>query len=263
MFRRRMRPDRGFSNLVLLLGVASFIAWLGSRDRPARDRDDRDTDEIESIANALKPHDTAGAPREGIAAILMIDASGSMAESVETKAGPRPKIDVAREAALVLVRRFDEYARSHPDEQVVVGVMQFTARQRSNDRARLTLSAPDPDRARLHLQRIVTGGGTPFGDAIVAGKHGLDLSGMSRRHLIVVTDGENTDGYEPEDVLKALSGRPESERPSVYFVAFDIAASRFDAVRDAGGLVLAAANGDELDSTLNSLLSGKILVEGP
>jgi Mg-chelatase subunit ChlD len=258
-----MRPDRGFSNLVLLLGVASFIAWLGSRDRPDRDRTDRDTDEIESIDKALRPHDSAGTPREGIAALLLIDASGSMAESIRTDAGNRPKIDVARDAALVLVRRFDQYARAHPDEQVVVGVMEFSEREPSNARVLLTLNPPDPDRALLHLRRIETGGGTPIGDAIVAAKHGLDYSGMSRRHLIVVTDGENTDGYEPEDVLKALSRRPESERPSVYFVAFDIAASRFDAVRDAGGLVLAAANGEELDSTLNSLLSGKILVEGP
>lgn len=261
--RRSFLHDRGFSNLVLLLGVASFIAWLGSRDRPAGDRDDRDADDVESIANALKPHDTAAAPRDGIAALLLIDASGSMAESIRTQAGSRPKIEVARDAALVLVRRFDEYAKAHPDESVVVGVMEFSEREPSNVRALLPLVAPDPERARLHLQRIETGGGTPIGDAIVAGKHGLDLSGMSRRHLIVVTDGENTDGYEPEDVLKALTRRPESERPSVYFVAFDIAASRFDAVRDAGGLVLSAANGDELDSTLNSLLSGKILVEGP
>ena len=262
-FRRSSRPDRGFSNLLLLLALASFIAWLGSRDGPDRDRNERKTDEVESIAGALKPHDTAGQPREGIAALLLIDASGSMAESVRTQTGPRPKIEVARDAALVLVRRFDEYAKTHPDEQVVIGVMEFSEREPSNVRALLPLAAPDPERARLHLQRIETGGGTPIGDAIVAAKHGLDLSGMSRRHLIVVTDGENTDGYEPEDVLKALSRRPESERPSVYFVAFDIAASRFDAVRDAGGLVLAAANGEELDSTLNSLLSGKILVEGP
>ena len=261
--RRFFLHDRSFSNLVLLLGVASFIAWLGTRDRPARDRDDRDTNDIESIANALKPHDTSAAPRDGIAALLLIDASGSMAESIRTQSGARPKIEVAREAALVLVRRFDEYAKAHPDEPVVVGVMEFSEREPSNVRALLPLVAPDLERARLHLQRIETGGGTPIGDAIVAAKHGLDLSGMSRRHLIVVTDGENTDGYEPEDVLKALTRRPESERPSVYFVAFDIAASRFDAVRDAGGLVLAAANGEELDSTLNSLLSGKILVEGP
>lgn len=261
-FRRSYRPDRGFSNLLLLLAVASFIAWLGSRDRSA-DQNERDADDIESIARALQPHDTAGTPREGIAAMLLIDASGSMAETIRTQSGPRPKIEVARDAALVLVRRFDEYAKAHPDEPVVVGVMEFSEREPSNVRALLPLVAPDPDRARLHLQRIETGGGTPIGDAIVAAKHGLDLSGMSRRHLLVVTDGENTDGYEPEDVLRALARRPETERPSVYFVAFDIAASKFDAVRDAGGLVLAAANGDELDSTLNSLLSGKILVEGP
>ena len=36
-----------------------------------------------------------------------------------------------------------------------------------------------------------------------------------------------------------------------------------DAVREAGGLVLAAANAQELNATLNSLLTGKILVEGP
>lgn len=262
-FRRRLRPDRGFSNLVLLIGVASFIAWLGSRDRPAGDRNDRDRDDIESIANSLAPRDTPAAPREGIAAVLLIDASGSMAESIRTQAGPRPKIDVAREAALVLVRRFDEYAKAHADEPVVVGVMEFSERDPSNVRQVLPLAAPDPESARTRLQRIQTGGGTPIGDAIVAAKHGLDQSGMSRRHLLVVTDGENTDGYEPDDVLKAIARRPESERPSVYFVAFDIAASRFDGVRDAGGLVLAAANGEELDSTLNSLLSGKILVEGP
>jgi len=262
-FRRSFRRDRGFSNLVLLLAAASFITWLGSRDRPGRDRSDTDSGDIESIASELQPHDTAGAPRDGVAAVLMIDASGSMANSIQEPGGPRPKIDIAREAALVLVRRFDEYARAHPDDPVLIGIMEFTARRKSNEWGLLTLAPPDPERAERTLQRVETGGGTPIGEAIVAGKHALDLSGMSRRHLIVVTDGENTDGYEPEDVLRALARRPEAERPSVYFVAFDIAASRFDAVRDSGGLVLGAANGQELDATLNSLLAGKILVEGP
>jgi hypothetical protein len=58
-----------------------------------------------------------------------------------------------------------------------------------------------------------------------------------------------------------LTRRPESERPSVYFVAFDIAAARFEAVKNAGGLVLAAANAQELTDTLDFLLTGKILVE--
>jgi Mg-chelatase subunit ChlD len=106
-------------------------------------------------------------------------------------------------------------------------------------------------------------GGTPIGDAMVAAKRALDSSGLTRRHLLVVTDGENTDGYKPADVMAALARRPEQERPSIYFVAFDIEASRFSAVRDGGGLVLAAGNATELDTTLNSLLTGKILVEGP
>jgi hypothetical protein len=64
-------------------------------------------------------------------------------------------------------------------------------------------------------------------------------------------------------VMTALGKRPEAERPSVYFVAFDIAASRFDGVREGGGLVLEAANATELTRTLDFLLNGKILVEGP
>ena len=44
-------------------------------------------------------------------------------------------------------------------------------------------------------------GGTPIGDAMIAGKRALDRTGLSRRHLLVVTDGENTDGAKPVDVM--------------------------------------------------------------
>ena len=55
--------------------------------------------------------------------------------------------------------------------------------------------------------------------------------------------------------------RPGAERPSLYFVAFDIDATRFNGVRNAGGLVLEAANARALNDTLDSLLRGKILIE--
>jgi hypothetical protein len=58
-----------------------------------------------------------------------------------------------------------------------------------------------------------------------------------------------------------MGRRPEAERPSIYFVAFDIDEDRFSGVRDAGGLVLAAADARELNETLDSLLRGKILIE--
>ena len=77
----------------------------------------------------------------------------------------------------------------------------------------------------------------------------------------IVTDGENTDGIRPERVAEGIGRRPESERPSIYFVAFDVEASRFARVRDAGGLILPAANARELNDTLDALLRGKILLE--
>jgi Mg-chelatase subunit ChlD len=85
-------------------------------------------------------------------------------------------------------------------------------------------------------------GGTPIGNAMIAAKRELDATGLTRRHLLVVTDGENTEGVAPDLVAAAIGRRPEAERPSIYFVAFDIEAAKFSGVRNAGGLVLAAAN---------------------
>ncbi len=116
-------------------------------------------------------------------------------------------------------------------------------------------------RAASAVASIMADGGTPIGSARINAKRELDATGLSRRHLLVVTDGENTDGFEPEDVTAAIGRRPEAERPSIYFVAFDIEASKFSGVKDAGCLVLAAANAKELNDTLDALLSGKILVE--
>jgi hypothetical protein len=111
------------------------------------------------------------------------------------------------------------------------------------------------------LSNVVAEGGTPIGAAMIAAKHELDATGLSRRHLLVVTDGENTDGVAPDEVTAAIGRRPESERPSIYLVAFDIDARQFNSVRDAGALLLAAGNAKELSATLDGLLRGKILVE--
>ncbi len=186
-----------------------------------------------------------------------------MADSIRDAGGRRTKIEIARAAALALIQQFDTYGKAHPEEPVLVGLMEFSGRTRSSAREVIPLSPADPVHAERALAEMQPGGGTPIGDAMIAGKHALDLSGLTRRHLLVVTDGENTDGAKPADVMKALAKRPEAERPSVYFVAFDVEASRFAGVRDAGSLVLPAADAQELNRTLDSLLSGKILVEGP
>lgn len=205
----------------------------------------------------------APAPREGLAAAILIDVSGSMLDKVEGPDGRQMrKIDIARRAANDLVTHFSRYAKDHPEEPVLLGIYEFSERRRQPDcRPIVPMAAPDPDRAATAIASMEAEGGTPIGSAMIAGKRALDATGVARRHLLVVTDGANTAGFEPEHVAVAINRRPEVERPSLYFVAFDVEEARFQGVREAGGLLLPAANARDLNVTLDSLLRGKILVE--
>ena len=210
----------------------------------------------------LQP-ESAVQPREGLAAAIVIDVSGSMRDRVSGTDGRRePKIETARRAATDLVDQFARYAEEHPGEPVLLGLYEFSDRNDAPPcRPIVPIGPPDRTRAGSAIATLRADGGTPIGEAMIVAKRELDKTGLTRRHLLVVTDGENTSGAAPERVASAIGRRPESERPSLYFVAFDVAASRFNSVRDAGGLVLGAANARELNDTLDTLLRGKILIE--
>jgi Ca-activated chloride channel family protein len=230
------------------------------------DRDDRTANRADRtdarIQAALEPAGTV-APREGLAAAIVIDVSGSMADSVAGLNGrSEPKIAIARRAARDLVEQFARYAEEHKDEPVLLGVYEFSRRRGEPDcRPIIPMGPPDRARAEDAIHALSPDGGTPIGQAMITAKRELDDTGLTRRHLLLVTDGENTDGFAPDRVAQGIANRPEAERPSIYFVAFDVDANRFARVRDAGGLVLPAANARELNDTLDSLLRGKILLE--
>jgi hypothetical protein len=254
----------------IVFALAAVVVWVvfiaqfapSPAERAAADAEagrSRSERRIERIADDLTPSEVLPATKDGIAALVLMDVSGSMADPVQ-KGGP-PKIEIAKRSALALIKQFATYASAHPEEPVLVGLYEFSNSSGDDTREIIGLSPADPRQAESALAGLRARGGTPIGEAVVVGKRVLDRSGLTKRHLLVVTDGENTDGHEPEDVMAALARRPPEERPSVYFVAFDIAASRFDSVRDAGGLVMAAGDEQELNDTLSSLLTGKILVE--
>ena len=203
--------------------------------------------------------------REGIAAAILIDTSGSMQLSVKDADGVmQPKIAIAQRSALNLVNQFDAYAREHSDRPLFVGIYEFSDRGGGSAvRTVIKLGPPDAAAARSAILRIRAAGDTPIGDALIKAKLDVDATGLSKRHILVITDGENTKGYSPSDVTRVISSQNEKDRASIYFVAFDIAASKFDSVRDSGGLVLAASNETDLKGTLDYVLSGKILAEQP
>jgi hypothetical protein len=216
---------------------------------------------LSRIDAALTPKNAAAVGiREGLAAAVLIDVSGSMRETAPGSSDR--KIDIAKRAAQDLVEQFARYAEDHKAQPVLLAIYEFSSERRGGDvREVVRMGPPDRAAAAKAIAAMRADGGTPIGDAMVEGKRALDATGVSRRHLMVVTDGENTDGFEPGDVALAISRRPFDERPSTYFVAFDIDARKFNAVRDSGGLVLEAASGKALGETFDSLLRGKILIE--
>jgi Mg-chelatase subunit ChlD len=201
--------------------------------------------------------------RDGLAAAIVVDVSGSMDDTVTDEDGKKErKIVVARRAAADLVEQFAKYAEEHKEQPVLLGLYEFSRRRGEADcRPVIPMGPPDRQRVTAAIANLDPDGGTPIGEAMIAAKKELDATGLTRRHLLLITDGENTDGHRPDRVAQGIAKRPGDERPSIYFVAFDVEASRFARVRDAGALVLAAANARELNDTLDWLLRGKILLE--
>jgi len=218
------------------------------------------------IEDALRPNPGAQ-QRDGVVAAILIDTSGSMKDRVKDDDGQmRPKIEIAQRAALNLVNQFNAYAREHVDQTIFFGIYEFSDRGGRVCREVVKLGPAgqaDSGAVRSAILSMRPGGDTPIGDAIITAKRDIDATGLSKRHILVITDGQNNKGYSPEDVVHVITSQTDQERASAYFIAFDIAAAKFNTVRDAGGLVLGASNEPELKSTLDYVLTGKILAEQP
>ena len=257
-----MSRDSSVPAWALVLIVSAVIGACQPGSRSSEEKDAAVPARIDpEIDRALQPGAIdAGELREGLAAAVMIDVSGSMKR--EASGSRDSKIVIARRAATDLVEQFAKYADDHPAVPVQLAIFEFSSERSGGDvRQVVPMGRPDRASAARAIQGMRADGGTPIGDAMVKGKRALDATRLTRRHLLVVTDGENTDGFEPGDVARAIEGRPYDERPTIYFVAFDIEARRFNTVKNAGGFVMEAASGKALGETIDSLLRGKILIE--
>ena len=216
------------------------------------------------LGELIRPSESASL-QDGIAAAILLDTSGSMRDRLLDADGQsKPKLDIAQRALIDLERQFDAFGRKNPERKLLVGIYEFSSRDNEPScREVLHLAPPDLAAAEEALRSIRGLGGTPIGDAMISAKQALDAAGLSHRHILVITDGENNVGYTPGDVADAIFRLPDQDRASIYFIAFDTQAQHFNAVRDAGGIVLAAANEHDLNQTLDYLLTGKILVEEP
>jgi Ca-activated chloride channel family protein len=234
----------------------------GATAAPEESADDREARELRTALTARLAPPAGTTWKDGLAAVVLVDVSGSMHDRI--KGERRRKIEAAQAAAIDLVGAFARYAAEHPGTPVLVGVQEFSARAgQPAAREVIPLAPPDPASAAGRIRQIKTGGGTPIGESMAVARLALDRSGLKRRHLLVVTDGENTDGPDPAVVASVLEQQGEDIRASLYFVAFDVDAAAFTAVRNTGALLLPAKSGAELAATFDELLSDRILVEVP
>jgi len=215
----------------------------------------REPDRGSSTADTSAPYQATVEEGVGAAVAILIDTSGSMKE--RAPGDSRPKHEVAREALEAMLDATDAFIAKRPDFPIKIGIYSFASGVR-------TLRPIQPyDRAaiRATLDGLPRpGGGTAIGEALREARPELYRSGVFRKYLLVVTDGENTTGRDPEDVAREIFRKSEGA-VQTYFVAFDTSPEKFAFLKQVGGDVIGAGTGGELRQALDGIYQGKILAE--
>ncbi|HOJ64191.1 MAG TPA: vWA domain-containing protein [Spirochaetota bacterium] len=106
-------------------------------------------------------------------------------------------------------------------------------------------------------------GRTAIGATLEKGTEILMQSGTIFKSLILITDGQNTEGVAPEAVLKAIVNNNNNlSTPDfpvltntilVTFVGFDLEENVFSRLKDFGARVVSASNSEELKDVLKNI----------
>jgi Mg-chelatase subunit ChlD len=231
--------------LLLLATCACETGRVSTSRREARDEAD------------AAPYQAAVDEGLGAAVAILIDTSGSMRE--KAAGDSRPKYVVAQEAIEAMLDATDAFVRKRPDFPIKIGIYSFS----SNVRTLRPIQPYDRAAIRQTLELLPRpGGGTAIGEALREARPDLYRAGVFRKYLLVVTDGDNTSGRNPESVAREIFSKSQGA-VQVYFVAFDTTPQKFSFLKEVGGDVIGAGTGEELHKALDGIYQGKILAEAP
>jgi Mg-chelatase subunit ChlD len=191
----------------------------------------------------------------GVAVAILIDTSGSMKD--RAPGDSRAKYVVAQEALEAMLDATDAFVAKRPDFPIKIGIYTFS----SSVRTLRPISPYDRSAIKATLAQLPRpGGGTAIGDAMRQARPDLYRAGVFRKYLLVVTDGENTNGRNPDQVAREI-WRKSDRGVQTYFVAFDTSPEKFAFLKDVGGDVIGAGTGPELRTALDGIYQGRILAE--
>jgi uncharacterized protein YegL len=208
----------------------------------------------------------AATHEDGVALAIIYDTSGSMRDSVPDRAGKSaPKYVVANRALQAIANQVQAFATNAASattpHKIQTALFVF-----NNGQARAAIPLGPFDAAALQAwARSFSSpkGGTPLGNALRAAGQCVLNSSLSRKHVLVITDGLNTLGPSPETVMPDLQRQAARSQASlgVHFVAFDVDARQFEPLKKLGATVVGAGDEKQLNSQLEFILQRKILLE--
>jgi hypothetical protein len=206
------------------------------------------------------------APQEdGVALAIIYDTSGSMRDPVPDESGrSAPKFVIANRALVAVVHQIQAFATnsaSGAPRKIHTGLFVF---QGEHAREAVKFGPFDPSALESWAGNFSNpNGNTPLGNALSTAARAVLSSPLSRKHVLVITDGLNTAGPKPEQVLPGLKQQAQQKQASlsIHFIAFDVDAKQFSAVKKLDATVVGASNEKQLHSQLQFILQSKILLE--
>jgi len=207
----------------------------------------------------------AAAEQDGVALAIIYDTSGSMHDPVKDVNGhSTPKYIIANRALIAITQQIQTFATNNAGgspRKIEAGLFVFSG---EGAREAVKFGPFDPDALESFARRFSSpNGNTPLGNALATASRAVLNSPLTRKHVLVITDGMNTAGPTPGAVLPRLQQQAEQKHTglSVHFVAFDVDAKVFDPVKKLGATVVGAVDEKQLNSQLEFIMQRKILLE--
>lgn len=198
------------------------------------------------------------AESDGVAIAIVYDTSGSMKDQVRDENGKlSPKYVIANRALINITQRIQNFATNSTSGPRNIQAALFVF-EKEGARQAVPFGPFNAKAFRDWASSFSSpNGGTPLGNALSAAARTVLDSGLTRKHVLIITDGNNTLGPTPAAVMPQF----KQTGLSVHFVAFDVDAGVFSGVKKQGATVVGAADETQLNRQLEFIMEKKILLE--
>jgi Mg-chelatase subunit ChlD len=171
---------------------------------------------------------------------IILDTSTSMDERINGTS----KLVSAKRSIKTLLDKCEE----HKTEMVInAGLLYFSGF--GNVKLASPIESFEYNRLYNSLQRLSTHGSTPLGLGLITAKRELDKTKAGEEYIVLLTDGENTSGEDPLEMLRKINKTDEERhdpKTKVYIVPFGMKEKVHNRLASDGAIVIPADNEEEL-----------------